>query len=197
MGTLKTAASDLEEQRYGRNKSTLINNAYIESGKYRRKFDKISNSLDVNKSLYNCAKSALKHRSGTELEDMYWVKEDTGEIVAKEIDMINKRSVIYSDKTKKAVKNDDNLIVLHTHPSIMPPSVADFNSCFINNYKLGLVICHNGKIFAYTSFEEINKKLYDMYVSSDIISGISEYDAQINALNKLKINFKIDFWEVL
>ena len=62
---------------------------------------------------------------------------------------------------------------------------------------MGLVICHNGKIFAYTSFEEINKKLYDMYVSSDIISGISEYDAQINALNKLKINFKIDFWEVL
>ena len=29
----------LENQRYGRNKSTLVNKTYIESGEYRRKYD--------------------------------------------------------------------------------------------------------------------------------------------------------------
>ena len=33
-----------ELQRYGRNKKTLIEHSYIESGEYRRKFDKISNN---------------------------------------------------------------------------------------------------------------------------------------------------------
>lgn len=32
----------LEYQRYGRNKETLINKTYIESGEYKRKFDNAS-----------------------------------------------------------------------------------------------------------------------------------------------------------
>lgn len=28
---------------------------------------------EVNKTLYDCAKTALKHRSGTVFEDMYWI----------------------------------------------------------------------------------------------------------------------------
>lgn len=187
----------LEYQRYGRNKSTLVNKAYIDSGEYRRKFDHITDNPDVNKALYDCAKTALKHRSGTEFEDMYWIVENTGEIVAQEIDSNSKRSIIYSDKTRKIVSDHDNLIALHTHPSSMPPSVADFNSCCRNLYKLGLIICHNGKIFAYTSFEEINERLYSMYVDYSVIEGLSEYEAQIDALNKLKTNLKIDFWEVI
>ena len=45
----------LEYQRYGRNKETLVNKTYIESGEYRRKFDKISDNAEVNKALYNAA----------------------------------------------------------------------------------------------------------------------------------------------
>ena len=74
-----------EEQRYGRNKNTLVNKTYIEGGEYRRKFDNATDNQSVNKSLYDCAKKALKHRSGTLYEDMYWVDGTTGEAVAKEI----------------------------------------------------------------------------------------------------------------
>ena len=45
-----------EEQRYGRNKETVINRSYIESGEYRKKFDRISDNAELNKLLYQLAK---------------------------------------------------------------------------------------------------------------------------------------------
>lgn len=186
----------LEYQRYGRNKDTLVNKAYIDSGEYRRKFDKLTDDTNVNKTLYDCAKAALKHRSGTELEDMYWIDSKTGRIVAQELNSSDKRAISYSDTTRHAVADTPDLIALHTHPSSMPPSAADFNSCCKNKYKVGFIACHNGKIFGYNSFEELNEKLYDMYIGANMNKGLSEYDSQIAALVSLKRNYNIDFWEV-
>lgn len=186
----------LEYQRYGRNKSTLVNKAYIESGEYRRKFDKLSDNPEVNKGLYNAAKTALLHRSGTELEDMYWFDSRTGEIIAKELNAAEPRIVTYSDKTKAAIRSNDNVIALHTHPGSMPPSVDDLNACFRNGYKLGVIACHNGRVFGYVSEQLLNPRLYEMYTERGIKDGLSEYDAQIFALNKLKRSYDIDFWEV-
>ena len=80
----------LEYQRYGRNKSTLVNKTYIDSGTYRKKYDKLSENTDVNKALYDSAKKALKHRSGTLFEDMYWIDVNNG----KEICSVLKDSLI-------------------------------------------------------------------------------------------------------
>ena len=188
---------DLEEQRYGRNKNTLVDKTYIDSGEYRRKFDKISDNIEVVRSVYILAKTALKHRSGTELEDMYWVDGDTGKIVAQEIDALNNRAIVYSNNTRQIIKeSSDNLIALHTHPNSMPPSAADFNSCYRNQYRLGIVVCHNGKVFVYTSDEEMNERIYNTYIFLAVSKGMSEYDAQIDTLNRMKKFLKIDFWEV-
>lgn len=46
----------LENQRYGRNKSTLVNKTYVDSGEYKRKYDSATDNKEVNKSLYDCAK---------------------------------------------------------------------------------------------------------------------------------------------
>lgn len=119
----------LEYQRYGRDKSTLVNKTYIESGEYRRKFDKISDNPEVSKDLYTAAKTALKHSSGTELEDMYWFDGKTGQIISMELNASNPRIVTYSDKTKSALRSCDNVIALHTHPGSMPPSIEDLNAC--------------------------------------------------------------------
>lgn len=62
-----------EEQRYGRNKETIVNHAYIQDGEYRKKFDRLTDNKNVNKLLYQKAKEMLLHRSGTLLEDMYWI----------------------------------------------------------------------------------------------------------------------------
>ncbi len=47
----------------------LVHKTYIESGRYKRKFDNATDNSDVNKALYEAAKKALKHRSRTELKD--------------------------------------------------------------------------------------------------------------------------------
>ncbi len=188
----------LENQRYGRNKATLVNKTYIESGEYKRKYDSATDNQEVNKTLYECAKTALKHRSGTVFEDMYWIDSETGKIIASETDKDLERRVKYSTNTKATINSYDKskLVALHTHPSSMPPSAADFNACCRHNYKIGFVACHDGKVFAYKSNEIINESLYNMYIESFVKNHNSEYTAQILALNKIKENSDIDFWEV-
>ena len=68
---------EFEEQRIGRDKTTTINHAYINSNKYRRKFDLISNNIALSRILYRIAKRMLEHRSGTKYDDMYWIDLDT------------------------------------------------------------------------------------------------------------------------
>ena len=43
---------ELEQQRKGRNKNTIIDYNYISSNRYRKKFDYISNDKKLNKLLY-------------------------------------------------------------------------------------------------------------------------------------------------
>lgn len=202
----KTAKSDImksgsdtvakEEQRYGRNKSTVINKAYIESGDYRRKFDKITNDPEINRTLYNKAKEMLKHRSGTLYEDMYWIDADSGKIVASALNEKSEKAVAYSKAVKQAISGNKNLIAIHTHPHSMPPSVVDFNSAYLNGYRIGVVACHDGKVFRYTAKEKINERLYSMYVEQFQIQGDNEYHSQIKALRKIAENGIIDFKEV-
>ena len=93
----------LENQRYARNKETLVNKTYIESGEYKRKFDNATENKEVNKTLYDCAKTALKHRSGTAFEDMYWIDSDTGKIILSVTDSTDERAIVYSDKIRNIV----------------------------------------------------------------------------------------------
>ncbi len=188
----------LEYQRYGRNKSTLVNKTYIESGAYRYKFDSITDSRVVNRVIYLKAKEMLLHRSGTLIEDMYWIDQKTGTVAACIVDQSEEveNRIKYTQVVRKAIAGRRDLIAIHTHPQSMPPSVFDFNSVFYNSYALGVVICHDGKVFCFTSKEEISERLYVLYVENGINEGMTEYDSQFAALNRLKRNYTIDFWEV-
>ena len=185
-----------ENQRLGRNKTTLVNKTYIDGGKYKRKWDNAVENQKVSKTLYDCAKKALKHRSGTVFEDMYWIDSDTGEIILSVTDSKEERAIVYTDKIRNIVEKNENIITLHTHPSSMPPSLSDLNSCYRNNYKKGFIACHNGKIFGYTSNEMINERIYSMYIEKYIKDGYSEFESQLKALEKLSQSYDIKVWEV-
>ena len=151
-----------EQQRCGRIKDTQINDTYICSGKYRRKFDAISNSKRLSRCLYRITKKILKHCTGTHYEDMYWIDLDTLQVVAQEVNTDTVKSVVYSNRTMEIVQkykknSEKRLLTLHTHPSSFPPSIPDFNANFQNEYNMGLVICHDGKIFLYAAEEELNE----------------------------------------
>lgn len=187
----------LENQRYGRNKVTLVNKTYIESGEYKRKFDNISENKAVNKTLYDCAKAALKHRSGTKFEDMYWIDGNTGEIIASALNEKETSGVAKSKRRNKVLARYGNIYAIHSHPASMPPSATDFNCFFEQEYSKAFVACHDGTLYSYTSEQEVSIELYNLYVSKFASNGYSEKEAQLKALAKLKENHKIDFWEVV
>ena len=188
-----------EDQRYGRDKSTIVNKAYIESGAYRRKFDSVVDDQKIARVLYEKAKEMLYHRSGTRVEDMYWIDGDTGDVIAKIIDQPSDitQHVIYTDAVRKAIERYDNIITLHNHPASMPPSPDDFNSYFQKKYNISLVLCHDGTIFQYESFQMLNEGIYDLYIKKYLLRGYTERDAQLKALISMKRNFRFDYWEVI
>lgn len=127
---------------------------------------------------------------------MYWIDADSGKIISKELNQEVEERIVYSDKTKKAIAKVDRIIAMHTHPSSLPPSIADFNSAYSRGYETSLVLCHDGKIYKYSSNEIISEKLYDLQIAEFIESGYDEKIAQIKTLRKLSENHAIRFEEI-
>lgn len=187
---------NLENQRYGRNKNTVVNHQYIASAEYRRKFDKITDNKELRRILYSAAKEMLTHRSGTLFEDMYWIDERNGNVIASALNEQQESGISYSKAIYNSIKDNKHIITMHTHPNSSPPSISDFNSAFVHKYRKSLVICHNGAIYAYISNCEVSIRLYDAYVAFFSKAGYNDIEAQLKALLKLKSNYDIDFWEV-
>ena len=185
-----------EGQRYGRNKDTVINHTYINSGSYRRKFDFISDSSELNRLIFQLSKKMLEHRSGTKFEDMYWIDAAHRTVIAEETESCSEEQIVYSNSIRYKIQNYDNLITLHSHPNSYPPSINDLNSNFINHYGLGIVACHDGKIFKYASNQEIREDYYKMVVEKYLKKSYNEYQAQIEALKELGTKFDIMVKEV-
>ena len=187
---------ELEQQRKGRNKNTIIDYNYISSNRYRKKFDYISNDKKLNKLLYKIAKKMLLHRSGTEYEDMYWIDLINGKIVCKITDSKYKKKILYTTTIKKMIKKSENLLTIHTHPDSFPPSIDDINSNYDHNYEIGIVICHDGRVYMYSAEERINVNYYKLTVEDYLKKGYNEDTAQIEALKEMQKKFSIYFKEV-
>lgn len=187
---------ELEQQRKGRNKNTIIDYNYISSNRYRKKVDYISNDKKLNKLLYKIAKKMLLHRSGTEYEDMYWIDLINGKIVCKITDSKYKKKILYTTTIKKMIKKSENLLTIHTHPDSFPPSIDDINSNYDHNYEIGIVICHDGRVYMYSAEERINVNYYKLTVEDYLKNGYNEDTAQIEALKELQKKFSIYFKEV-
>jgi hypothetical protein len=187
---------ETEEQRTGRNKETAINHTYIDGGEYRKKFDSITENAELSRLLYRISKDMLFHRTGTLLEDMYWIDLDSMRVVAKEVNSSIPKKIVYSDTTQKIINEYGNLLTVHTHPDSFPPSIDDLNSNFDHSYTVGIVICHDGRIYMYSANERINEDYYKLVVERFIKSGYNEDEAQVAALLKIQQNFDIDFKEV-
>ena len=122
---------------------------------------------------------------------------DTGEIVASALDEKKIEEVNYTKSIFHAINGKKNLITMHTHPNSLPPSIADFNSCFNHKYATCLVICHNGIVYNYKSSQEVSADLYELYVKKFKNSGNNEVEAQMKALETIKKNHRIGFQEVI
>lgn len=188
---------EIEEQRYGRNKDTAVNFSYIESGEYRRKFDSISDNVKLNRLLYQLAKKMLKHRSGTLYEDMYWIDLDTLEVIAEEINMTEEESIVYSKATERVIRKHENIMTIHTHPNSFPPSIADLNWNYLNNYVSGVIICHDGTIYQYSSSVKLEELYYDLKVANLKNNGYNEVDIHRTVIGSFNNEVDIQIREVV
>lgn len=126
---------------------------YINSEHFAGKFRNITSNEKVNRTLLECSRRAIEHRSGTLYEDMYLINAITGEIEGCQINAAIPQGVDYNDSMNNAIakaeKNNIPLIALHTHPEGYPPSIDDFNSLYIHNYVKGVVVGHNGQVYVF------------------------------------------------
>lgn len=194
-----------EYQRSRRNKDTVINQTYISSGEFRNKFDKIAENKNISRILYSKAKEMLNHRSGTKYEDMYWIDGDSAEVIAYILDAVTEEEIVYNPALLKKLRRHTNIIAMHTHPNSMPPSIPDFNSLYEHGYNLGIVVCHDGKVFTYTSGEEVRESLFNLMIANYYKENYNEivengrkfeYEAQLFILKEIKKSYNIDFEEV-
>lgn len=82
------------------------------------------------------------------------------------------------------------------NPNSYPPSINDLNSNYYNHYDIGIVVCHDGRIFVYSSKQAINEDYYKLTIEKYLKSGYNEYEAQMYALEKLQEKFDIEVKEV-
>ena len=187
---------EIEEQRQGRDKRSLVNHTYISSGEYKRKFDEITDNKELSRLMYKISKDMLEHRSGTQLEDMYWIDLDSVSVIAQETESTEECKINYSKKTYNAIKNCQNILTIHSHPNSSPPSVDDINSNYRFGYNMGIVVCHDGTIYKYSSDQEIRKNLFNLFASEFRVKGYNDNESHLLTLQKLHNDGYIYFKEV-
>ena len=189
---------NIESERISRSQDFVVENKMLESREYVEKFSKITNDPDTRREYYKSAKEILNHRSGQNGEDLYlyntktkaWVKSTSGKEPGKPE---------YTNDIIGAIKNAKrgDLVAFHNHPTSMPPSIEDIIAAFKNGYSRGYVLCHDGKIYEYTSPTKlVPANLYNMTIAKYKNFGYNEFEAQIKVMSDLSRDFEFYFKEV-
>lgn len=159
----------------GSNKADLD---YMNSAPYRAKFDSVSDNPALNQSIYKYCKAAVTHQSGDYYEDLSILRMD-GSLVGQTSSKVRNETQ-YSRTLNAAVKSAEpySLVSLHNHGTNVPPSGADFGSAGEKKYAFGIVACHDGTIYKYSTrnarpfaVSVIDKKV-DIYMAPPYNMGV-------------------------
>ncbi len=133
--------------------NTDVDFDHVNSQEYKDKFSTLTDIPEVNESLYDTAKTILKHCDGTEHEDLYLINATDGAIFAKVTDSARKRGIVYTEefiaKLAECAEHGIPVVSIHNHPQGTPPSPDDFRKAFENGYSFGIVSGHNGQLYRY------------------------------------------------
>ena len=185
------------EKKASRENSNRVDVKYINSKEYKDKFIGLTDNYEADQKLYKKAVDILLHRNGTEYEDLHLMLSTNGTVIGSQTHSKIKLEVTANESIKQAVKKygeSGDIIGVHNHPNNAPPSGGDFSSAIERNYKSGVVACHNGDLYVYTTGDKrITSKIYDLTVEKYEKMGYSNYEAYNEALKQLKETFKIDW----
>ncbi len=146
--------------------ASVIDRKKIASAEYQNKFNSLGENKQITRSIRAKAKDMLRHRSGTQYEDLAYVNTKTGKTYINK--SYNKVATAKPNKEmNKALKaaDDYTIVGIHNHPNSSTPSIDDIHAAISRKYKYGLVVGHNGTIFKYTITGPVNEVNADIYLA--------------------------------
>lgn len=126
---------------------------------YQKKLLSLGEDEKTYHTLKNDVSAILRHRGGTNYEDLSFISTKNGK--HKMQTKYNVEGKVKPTKEMLKLLKDNKpytVIGIHNHPRSTSPSVSDLKSAYEKQYKYGLVICHDGKIFKYKVTKPILEK---------------------------------------
>ncbi len=181
--------------------SPICDFEYINSEKYRRKFDKLSEDRILNQAVYKHCKSMLVHQSGKHNENLCIITAD-GKKVVGVTSGAEKYATRYTDKLDKKIAEYKpyELVSMHNHGTNLPPTGSDFVTAGSRKYKFGVVACHDGKVFYYSSKNAMpfTRGFFDAVVEKFTQNpyNLNRYDAVIKTLEQFSKDYGVEWREL-
>jgi len=201
-GAAAKVSSDAEKGTTSRKRTSetsdnTVDLEYIHSDNYRRKFKGLTGNESVDTALLKYAQAILTHRSKTDREDMYLIDSKTGKVAGKQASGTTDFGVDYNDSLKKAVSAHPpkTLISLHNHPTNYPPTGSDLISAGTRQYKMGIVVCHDGKVYRYSAGKPFHVRTFDAQVDKFVSQGYNKNEAIIKTLTDFERDYGIEWSE--
>ena len=183
------------EKGKSKNNKLRVDFKLVNSKSYRDKFRNITKDDKLNELLRDKGINILEHRNGTLYEDLHIINSKTGKVIATQAHSKIPEYVTVNDSIIRAIKKyseDGNLIGIHNHPRSLPPSGGDFAAAIKRGYSKGVIVCHDGSVYVYTTGnKKMTGRLYDMTVEKYEKKGYNTLQAYQKALEELKGQFGI------
>ena len=146
-----------EENSKNQYDSTAVS-PFVKTSGYRKLYNNLDESVDIQRTACKKAREMLAHRSGTKFEDMTFINTATGEALTR-TDYEVENQVLPSKRMRRMVSEAEphTVIAIHNHPGSSVPSYTDIRSAYERKYKYGLIACHDGKLMRYKVTGEPNR----------------------------------------
>ncbi len=140
-----------------------VDKAAVTSNAYKKMvYNAVDETPKVKRSVRDSIEKIYKHRSGSDMEDLYFIDSST-ESIKTSTRGTEPGTCAPTKPMKKMLSNAEErtIIGIHNHPRNSAPSVPDILTAGERKYKYGIVACHDGTLYKYTVIGEINKPMAD------------------------------------
>ncbi|EMZ42700.1 MULTISPECIES: phage head morphogenesis protein [Atopobium] len=181
------------------NKAAKADFTRINSPKYLKRFNGLTESKKVNEMIAKECKAMVIHRSGTNSEDLVLVSKKTGKIEAYSNSISKANETVYTDEILEAINSSapGTLISAHNHPTNIPPTGSDFSAQTAYGYAGGVVALHNGDVYYYEQVGiGVTGWYYDKKINELVAAGMSDYNAAIEVMTQLQNEGRIKWMKL-
>lgn len=147
--TLREIEIEASNSKYYR--ETYINRELIFSNTYVSAIKLMERNRYCSSSIIKAARAMLTHHHGDKYEDLYFIDPDKGKTVSVTNYTVREQEVLPTKEMKLFAVEHAPVISVHNHPGNSLPSMHDIFSCYEHNYKYGVIACHNGTIYQYST----------------------------------------------